>query len=172
MSKKEKKSQFKLLFLCAEVLLAVVALVLLMATPGVKYTLSTIIGNGEKTVAGIACIFGNADPKVNLTWCGLLAFILVAVAVALLVVLIVLSLGKKKLAFVGLLKLIVAGLLIAAGVFVFFVVPAFTAANGDGSFAAGNIANATYSIGAGWIIAAIVSIVAGALVGVEIALDK
>ena len=169
---KAKNSQLKLLFLCAEILLAVVALVLLMATPGVKYSLSTLIGGVENPIAGIACIFGSSDPKVNLTWTGLLSFIFIAVAILLLCVLCVFLVTKKKFAFANLCKIIIAGLLIAAGVFVFFTVPAFTGANGDGSFAAGSIANAKYSIGAGWVIGAIVSIAAGAIAGVEVALDK
>lgn len=169
---KAKNSQLKLLFLCAEVLLAVVALVLFMATPAVKYSLSTLIGGVENPIAGIACIFGSSDPKVNLTWTGLLAFIFVAVAIVALCFLCVLVVTKKKFGLTNLCKIIIAGLLIAAGVFVFFTVPAFTGANGDGSFAAGSIANAKYSIGAGWVIGAIVSIAAGAIAGLEVALDK
>ena len=169
---KAKNSQLKLLFLCAEILLAVVALVLLMATPGVKYSLSTLIGGVENPIAGIACIFGSSDPKVNLTWTGLLSFIFIAVAVVLLCVLCVFLVTKKNFAFANLCKIIIAGLLIAAGVFVFFTVPAFTAVNNNYSVNIGGNQLSGYGLGAGWIIGAIVSIAAGAIAGVEVALDK
>lgn len=164
---KAKKSQLKLLFLCAEILLAVVALVLLMATPGVFHQDPLF---GTKDVAGIRVIFGGDN--LNLTWSGLLAFIFIAVAIVLLMVLCALEVAKKKFALANLCKIVIAGLLVAAGVFVFFTVPAFTGANGDYSVNIAGNALSAYGLGAGWIIGAIVAIAAGAVAGVEVALDK
>ena len=166
MSKRKQSSQLGLLFLCLEVLLAVVALVLLMATPGVVYN----IGSVSKSFSGIQCIFGGDGYSVS--WAGLLSFIFIAVAIASLIFLVVLQLLKKKFAFANLCKLIVAGLLIAAGVFVFFETVAFTAANGNGTINIGGNNLAGYALGAGWIIGAIVSIAGGAVAGLEIALNK
>ena len=164
MAKKSKKnSSAKLLVGAIEFLLAVVALVLLLATPAVTYKVTSIIGNGSSSVSGIACIFGDADASVKLTWAGLLSFIFIAVALVVLCLLCAMALGKKKFALAGICRFVAAGLLIVAGVFVFFEVAAFKAANGDGSFAIGSLANAEYSLGAGWLVAGIVSIVAGGL---------
>lgn len=166
MSKRKQSSQLGLLLLCLEVLLAVVALVLLLATPGVVY--KTAIG--DNSYSGIQSIFGG--DKLSPSWAGLLSFIFIAVAVASLVFLVVLVLLKKKFAFVNLCKLIIAGLLIAGGVFLFFETAAFTSANGNLSISVGGKDYASYALGAGWIIAAILSIAGGAVSGIEVFLQK
>ena len=150
--------------------LAVVAFILLLATPGVKYTTSqNIIGNssGTYSVAGTACIFGGTDAKYASTWAGLLAFILVIIALIILCAGIILPLVKVKALdkFAGILNLVAVASLIVAGVFAFCIVAAFKAANGDasGSISVGGIdlAKATYSLGIGWIISGILLIASG-----------
>ena len=159
------KKTLKLLIGCCEFVLAVVALILLLATPAVNYKLSSGLLGAEKTytVSGIAGMFGGTDAEYASSWAGMLSFIFIAVAVVILCLLFVFVLTKKKFALAGICKFVAAGLLIVAGVFVFFEVAAFKAANGDRSFSWGSIANATYSLGTGWLIGGILAIVAGGL---------
>lgn len=174
MAKKSNNNTIKLLVMCTEIVLALVAVILLLATPAVTYTMSSgLLGSKTTyTVAGAAAIFGSKDPEYALTWAGLLSFIFVACALVILLVLCCLTLAKKKFALAGICKFVAAGLLIVAGVFVFFEVAAFKAANGDASFSWGSIANATYALGAGWLISGILSIVAGGLSCAEAFLKK
>ena len=163
--KSSKNNTLKLVVGAVEFILAVVALILLIATPAVTYTMSSGLLGTKSTysVAGTAAIFGSKDPEYALTWAGLLSFIFVACALVILLLLCVMSLTKKKFALAGICRFVAAGLLIVAGVFVFFEVAAFKAANGDGSFSWGNLANATYALGAGWLVSGILAIVAGGL---------
>jgi len=146
--------------------LAIVAFILLLATPGVKYTMSSgLIGSsGTTSVAGTACIFGGTDAKYSSTWAGLLAFILVVVALVILIAAIILPMLKVKALdkFAGVLNIVAVLSLICAGIFAFCIVAAFKAANGDGSINGGSILQANYSIGAGWVISGIILIAAGA----------
>ena len=169
MAKGKKNSSLKLLLTLCSCTLALVALILLLATNSVVYTLTSQVlgGKSKYEVSGIAGIFGGTDAKYAMSWAGLLSFIFVAAALVLVVLLVVLALLKKKIGFAGLLKFIAAGLLIAGGVLVFFEVAAFKAANGDNAFNLGSLATGTYSLGVGWIIAAILSIVSGAGLIVE-----
>lgn len=144
--------------------LAIVAFILLLATPGVKYTASVaLLGSGTAEVAGTACIFGGTDAKYASTWAGLLAFILVIVALVILCAGIILPLLKVKALdkFAGVLNLVAVVSLIVAGIFAFCIVAAFKAANGDASGSIANLASASYSIGAGWVISGILLIAAG-----------
>lgn len=147
--------------------LAIVAFILLLATPGVSYKAESGLGEVTKNISGVACIFGGTDDKFACTWAGLLAFILILVALVILICAIVLPLLKVKSLdkFAGVLNLVAVVALILAGIFAFCIVAAFKAANGDASgeitIAGYKVAKATYSIGAGWVIAGILSIVAG-----------
>lgn len=148
--------------------LAIVAFILLLATPGVKYTTTqNVIGSSSSTtsIAGTACIFGGTDAKYASTWAGLLAFILVVVALVILCAGIILPMLKVKALdkFAGVLNLVAVLSLICAGIFAFCIVAAFKSANGDVGFSIGNALSGTYSIGAGWVISGIILIAAGAL---------
>ena len=148
--------------------LAIVAFILLLATPGVKYTTTqNVIGSSSSTtsIAGTVCIFGGTDAKYASTWAGLLAFILVVIALVILIAAIILPMLKVKALdkFAGVLNLVAVLSLICAGIFAFCIVAAFKAANGDVGFSIGNAVSATYSIGAGWVISGIILIAAGAL---------
>ena len=163
MAKSKKGGNTKLLFLVCACALALVAFILLLATPSLTWTYKgAITGTTTGSLSGIVGIFGGTDAKYNMPWAGLLAFILMTVGLVLLLVLSALALAKKNFGLAGILKFIAAGVLIAAGVFVFFEVAAWEAANGSGKIALGDLANANYSIAVGWIISSILSIVAGA----------
>jgi glucan phosphoethanolaminetransferase (alkaline phosphatase superfamily) len=165
MAKKSKKnSSMKLLVVCCELVLAIVALVLLFATSSVVYTYKgALTGTTVTKVSGTVGMFGGTDANYAMPWAGMTSFILLACAIVILVLLFCLSLAKKKFALAGICKFVAAGLLIVAGVLLFFEVSAWTAVNGNASFAIGTYASGSYSLGAGWLIAGIVSIVAGGL---------
>ena len=153
-------------------LLAVVAFVLLMATPAVMY-------KGEDVVAkGIVAIFGQKETssigglisftsETKLAWSALLAWIFVIVALVILVLGVVLPLLKvKKLEkFAGLLNLVAVLLLVVAGVFVFITCPVFFAANGFDKVPD------NCALGAGWIIAGILAVLAGVVAILPAAAD-
>ena len=143
--------------------LAIVAFILLLATPGVILTLKS--SNADYDASGAVCIFGG-DFKTTIflykcvaTWAGLLAFILIIVALVILICAIVLPLLKVKALdkFAGALNLVAVISLILAGVFAFCIVAAFKSANKD--VIVFNLYDVT--IGAGWVIAGIIAIVAG-----------
>ncbi len=144
--------------------LAIVAFILLLATPGVKYTATVLGQSGTTSVAGAQCIFGGGDLEYAGTWAGILAFILIIVALVILCAAIILPLVKVTALdkFAGVLNLVAVISLILAGIFAFCIVAAFKAANGDASGSIGSLASASYSIGAGWVIAGILAIAAGA----------
>ena len=148
--------------------LAIVAFILLLATPGVNVKASNFV-TGAKTynISGTTSIFGGSKAEFAPTWAGLLAFILILVALLILCCAIVLPLLKIKASnkVAGALNLVAVIALILAGVFAFCVVAAFKAANGDNTHSASlfgfSISEAKYVIGAGWVIAGILSICAG-----------
>lgn len=150
--------------------LAIVAFILLLVTPGVSGKNAV----GSTDFVGAACIFGG-DVKDGIvvfpcsgTWAGILAFILIIVALVILICAIVLPLLKVK-AFTkvaGALNLVAVIALILAGIFAFCIVGAFTSVNTDLVFKGYN-----YSIGAGWVIAGILSIVAGVFAILPAAVD-
>ena len=167
------KKMVKTLVKCCEAVLAIVALVLLMATASVKYTYTgALTGKTVTSVAGTTGIFGGTDAEYSAPWAGMLSFIFIVVAVVVLCCLFVLALLKKNFKLAGIFKFVAAGLLIVAGVFVFFEVAAWTAANGDAAFAVGSYASGKYSLGAGWLIGGILAIVAGGLSCAEAFLMK
>ena len=162
MAKKgNKNSTIKLVVGAIEFVLAAVALILLMATPALTW--KTVLGNGS--VKGITAIFGGTVDKIeyHASWAGLLSFIFIAVALVILCLLCVFALTKKKFALAGICRFVAAGLLIVAGVFVFFEIPAFEAANGSGTASLFGNKLAEYVLTGGWITAGIISIVAGGL---------
>jgi hypothetical protein len=160
-NKSSKNNTLKLVVGAVEFILAVVALILLIATPALTW--KTVLGDGS--VKGITAIFGGTVDKVqyNASWAGLLAFIFIAVALVILLLLCVMTLTKKKFALAGICRFVAAGLLIVAGVFVFFEIPAFEAANGSGTASLFGNKLAEYVLTGGWITAGILSIVAGGL---------
>ena len=165
MAKKSKKnSTLKLVVGAVEFLLAAVALVLLFATSSVVYTYKGMLsGTTVLKYSGVAGMFGGTDKNYAMPWAGMTSFILLACALVVLCILCLFALTKKKFALAGICRFVAAGLLIVAGVLLFFEVSAWTAVNGDLTIKAGDYANGSYSLGAGWIIAAILSIVAGGL---------
>ena len=141
----------------------IVAIILFMTTPGVNYTASSqLIGGSTSTsFAGQTLIFGGENIAIN--WAGLGIFIALVCGLVLLFCGFILPIANVKAAkkFAGLINFLAACCLIAAGVFAFFIIPAFTAVNGSASFDWGTLAKGEYSITFTWIIAAIVSIAGG-----------
>ena len=143
---------------CIALILTAVAFILLFAT-------NAFVGEGkwsgaDYAIKGTAALFGNDDVKS--CWAGILAFILLVVAIIALICAIVLPLAKVKSAdkFAGFLNVCAAISLILAGIFVFCTKDAFFKANdGNGVIQA----LVTYKISAGWIIAGILSIVSGCI---------
>lgn len=173
MAKKSNNNTVKLLVMVCELVLAVVAFILLFATPSVVYTYKgALTGTTKTNVSGVVGMFGGTDAEYAAPWAGMVSFILMACGLVILVLLCCLALAKKKFALAGICKFVAAGLLIVAGVLVFFEVAAWTAANGNASFAIGTYASGSYSLGAGWLIAGIVSICAGGLSCAEAFLTK
>lgn len=160
--------------------IAIVAFILLLATPALSYTVASNF-SADKTVtnvSGTLAIFGGEQKtflgtfKWYPTWAGLLAFILIIVALVILCCAIILPLLKVKALekFAGVLNLVAVISLILAGIFAFCIVAAYKAANGDAS-GASFLGTASYSIGAGWVIAGILSIVAGVFAVLPAAFD-
>ena len=146
--------------------LAVVAMILMMATPVLTYT------SGSKTYAidGTAAIFGG---DFKLAWTALLAWIFVLVALVVLIAGIVLPMLKIKVPVAGILNLVAVALLIVAGIFLFITKGAFVAANDDGSLI-GALLGASldqYGLGAGWVIGGILAIAGGVFAILPAAFD-
>lgn len=166
------KKLLKFAPLCA-LLLAVVAFILILATHALNYSASGSIASASGWYSGAAVIFGKGPSYASgsilgfgasgestfegkLAWNALLAFIFFIVAlVALLVSSLMVFVKIKALEkFGGLIALIAAGLLLVGGIFLFFTLPAFAAANEWNS-------TDGFSLGGGWVVAAILAIVAG-----------
>lgn len=139
-------------------IVAVVAFILVMATPAISIL---IIGNTYNNIAGTSVLFGetafgmqvwNPSPLSLIAWILLIVALLLLVFGALLPFLKVKSLNK----FAGLLNIIAVVALVVAGIFIFITVPAFYGAQGL------NV-SASAALGAGWVIAGILSIAAGVL---------
>lgn len=144
--------------------LALVGFILMMATPAVAY-----LDDVKNYYSGTCAIFGKGTAQVaiggynisgdfdgTLAWNALLAWIFVLLAMLILCASFVLSILKVKIGekIAGILDLVVIGLLLVGGVFMFFTVPAFFGANDW------NGAN-DWGLGAGWIIGAILILVGG-----------
>ncbi len=142
--------------------LAIVSIILMMATPA----LSATSGNVTVTVDGTTVLFG-ADTKTllgtvhtNGAWSTLVGWILTLVAAIALLVVGILPLLKVNALdkFAGLIALCSACALIVGGVLLFFVQPAMNAANAVDAI---KEPFKNYSLGAGHIVAAILNILAG-----------
>ena len=139
--------------------LAIVAWILMMATPAVV----TKIGSTTTEVAGTTAIFGaetkiigSLSAKTELAWTALIAWILILLAVLAIVAGIVLTLLKMKgiAKIAGLANLISAIVLIVSAIISCVTVPTFLSANGAEM-------NEYTSLGGGWIAAGIIAIVGG-----------
>ena len=163
------KKVLKFAPLCA-LLLALVAMILLLATNGLTYAgevggqkltgfysaSAVMFGQGkyQAAAAGVGSLTVNFDGKG--AWNAVLAFIFVIVGLVALLVSSLMVFVKIKVLekFSGLIALVAAGLLLVAGIFVFFTKGAFSAANDYGEMQ-------NWGLGAGWVVAAILSILAG-----------
>ena len=150
-------------------LLAIVAIVLALATPAMRYTglLS------ETLIPGTTALFGETTTvlgKVVIVYkpsaLALIGWILALAGVIVVLCGVILPLlkvkGIKK--FAGIMNLFAVVVLVLAGVFMFLVVPTFAAANFDGH-------TDGLAMGAGWVIAAILAIAAGAFAILPAAVD-
>ena len=168
MVKKERKYSMKKFLefagLCS-LGLAIVGFILMMATPAI----AAFAGDNVSYYGAIDALFGNENAPA--IWPGLVAWIFVLVALLGGIVIFVLPLLKINLLgkLSDLASLIICGLLVVAGVFLFFESAAFKAvmsdATGGWSSVISGLAKATYAVGAGWIIGGILLIVAGAAAG-------
>ena len=155
--------------------IAVVGFVLMMACPSVYYTVSA---DHSIVISGTSGIFGGDWPSsgsylvdgilkyfgatIKMTPSAFIAFILMIVGVAILVLGALLPILKIKALnkFAGLLNLIALIALVAAGILVFVQVPCFLGAQAsEGS----KVDTEGWKLGAGWIISGICVIVAGVL---------
>ena len=158
------KKLFKFAPLCA-LLLAIVAFILMFATKSIEY----VNGNARGWYDGPCALFGKGQSLAGwgglsivgefegkAAWNAVLAFIFVIVAlVALLISAVMVFVKIKALEkFGGLIALVAGGLLLVAGIFLFFTLPAFASANEWNS-------QANFSLGAGWVVAAILAILGG-----------
>ncbi len=138
--------------------IAVVAFVLLLATPGI-YANGVISVNidGNAVLFGSTKTFGSWSVNTNKgAVIALIAWILIIIAFLGLVFGFILPMVKKDLSkAAGMLNLCAAICLIVAGIMLFFTLPSFASANGWE-----NTDNC--GLGAGWVVAAILAIVAGA----------
>ena len=152
--------------------LAVVAFILMMASPAVVYTSgsSTVSFAGTLAIFGgevdlaQAVVLGASEAKVAVM--GLLAWILVLIGMVIVLCGIILPLLKINALekFAGLLNLIAVVCFVLGGIFMFIVVPSFFGA-------VGNSAPDGTGIGAGWVIGGILAIVAGAFAILPAAMD-
>ena len=158
------KKVLKFAPLCA-LLLAIVAFILLFATHSVEYANGSLkgwydgpaalFGKGQSLGAwGGISIVGEFEGKA--AWNAVLAFIFIIIALlALLISAIMVFVKIKALEkFGGLIALIAGGLLLVAGIFIFFTLPAFFSANELGD-------TKNFALGAGWVVAAILAILGG-----------
>ena len=140
--------------------LALVAFILMMATPAAFYQ----VGSNKLEYSGIAAIFGNDDYK--LAWSALLAWIFVLVAMLILCAGVVLPLLKVKALdkFAGVLNLTAVALLVVGGIFAFITLEAFKGAN--------NLLDPKgWQMGAGYVVAGILALVGGIVAILPAAVD-
>ena len=158
------KKALKFAPLCA-LLLAIVAFILLFATKSIEYT----DGNVKGWHDGPAALFGKGQAAAVLSgvsvvaefegkaaFNAVLAFIFIIVALIALVISAIMVFVKIKALekFGGLIALIAGGLLLVAGIFIFFTLPAFASANDWNT-------TENFALGVGWMLAAIFAILGG-----------
>ena len=153
--------------------LAVVAVVLMLATPGIVLTSGntqyvykgTVVLFGSKESASIAGLFTlTSETKPSVL--ALIGFIVILVGIVIVLLGVLLPLLKVKALerFAGVMNLVALCCFVLAGVFMFLAVPTFFAANEvDVPKSAG--------LGAGWVIGGIVAIAAGAFAILPAAAD-
>lgn len=149
---------------------AIVAFILMLACPAIKYTpkigdpsyIDGVVGIFGKTASTDIGGFNISGQVYKATVSAIIAFILLIAAIVILLVGAILPLFKITVLnkFSGLLNLIALAACVVAGVLIFIEVPCFAAAQSTE-----NVQWSTdgYALGAGWIISAICAIVAGAL---------
>ena len=159
------KKVLKFAPLCA-LLLTIVAFILLFATKSIVYTNgnltgwydgpAALFGKGQSLAAwgGAISVAGEFEGKA--AWNAVLAFIFILVGLVALIVSSIMVFVKIKALekFGGLIALIAGGLLLVAGIFIFFTLPAFASANEWGN-------TNNYALGGGWVVAAILAILGG-----------
>ncbi len=141
-------------FAPAAALLALVAFILLLVTPGVV----SVSNNSQYNFPGTTVLFGGTvkflifEGQVKLAWSALVAWILIIIAVVAFVVLFVLEMLKVSVLdkYAPFIKLGLSALLIIAAIFVFVTVPVFEAVNELRDL----------SIGVGYVFAGILAILA------------
>lgn len=159
------KKVLKFAPLCA-LLLALVAFILLLAGEALVHDYE-LLGKFHDYYSGPAVIFGSgtyvvANVKDTLAdakgaWNAILSFIFMIVALVVLLVSSVMVFVKIKALekFGGIIALVAGGLLLVAGIFLFFSKGAFASAND-----AENLLK-DYNLGAAWIVSAILAILGG-----------
>lgn len=153
--------------------IAIVGFVLMMTCPSLVYTLTNPITGAKSSTSysGIMGIFGGTTKasigsftfeagKINPTPLAIVAFVLLCLAIVVLLLGAILPIAKVKALnkFSGLLNLIALVCLIAAGVMIFFEVPAWCAAQSTADY---KMSTDNFSLGAGWVVAGILAIVGG-----------
>ena len=150
--------------------LAIVAFILLMATPAimsgndvVAKGLTVIFGKTEST----STIIGTFTSETKLAWSGLLAWLFVLIAMLILLAGVILPLLKVKALekFAGILNLVAVCLLVVAGIFAFISLAVFCSANG-----LKNVPE-QWTLSAGWVIAGILAIAGGVIAILPAAMD-
>lgn len=158
------KKLLKFAPLCA-LLLAIVAFILVLATHSIEYSNgnlkgwydgpAALFGKGKSLGAwGGLSVVGEFEGKA--AWNAVLAFIFFIIAlVALLLSSVMVFIKIKALEkFGGIIALVAGGLLLVGGIFLFFTLPAFAAAN------EWNNTN-NFALGGGWVVAAILALIGG-----------
>ena len=157
------KKLFKFAPLCA-LLLAVVAFILMMAGDALVHDYE-LLGKVHDFYSGSVVLFGKGDAcllsvkgtleDMKVAWNAILAFIFFIVALVVLAISSIMVFVKIKALekFGGLIALVAGGLLLVAGIFLFFTKGAFASAN--------DLNLDDFSLGAPWVISAILAILAG-----------
>lgn len=149
-------------FAPAAALLALVAFILMLATPGVVQT----SGNSQYNYPGTTVLFGGDvtflwfTGHITLAWSALIAWILLIVSFVAIVAMFVLEMLKIKVLdkYSQYIKLGAAALLLVAGIFVFVSSAAFTAVN--------EFSGSGYGLGVGWVFAGILTVLAAIVAAV------
>ena len=146
--------------ICAAIL-ALVAFILMLATPAILYDGQDVVAQGTTVIFGKTtttnAIITTVKSHTDLAWSALLAWIFVMVSLIILLCGVILPALKVKALekFAGLLNLCAVVLLVVAGIFMFITTPVFFAANGVDSVPD------KCALGAGWIIGGILALAAG-----------
>jgi hypothetical protein len=138
---------------CATVL-GIIALILLLATPSITYSLPVL---GTQSISGVNGLFGGGDAEYKAAAGAIIAFVLLIVGIVLACAASLLPMLKKLVNLAGWFGLIGCVCLIVAGILFFCEVPMFIHAQSQ------NASTDGYSLGGGWVVAGILAIVGGAV---------